>query len=85
MTPAGLDVFQITDVSLRKYITFHYYTDGIYVNKLPPCSQVQLEELTVAQLSSNLLPIMKIELHYTFRKRSQIRHNCARQIRVIFS
>jgi len=54
-------------------------------NYLPPCNQVQLKKLTIAQLSSNLLPFMKLELHYTFRKRSPIRHTCARQIRAIFS
>ena len=54
-------------------------------NYLPLCSKVQLEKLTIAHLSSNLLPFMKQELHYTFRKRSPIHHTCARQIRAIFS
>jgi hypothetical protein len=54
-------------------------------NYLPPCSKLQLEKLTVAQLSINVLPFMKQELHCTFRKRSPIHHTCARQIRAIFS
>ena len=54
-------------------------------NYLPPCSKVQLEKLTTARLSNNLLPFMKQELHYTFRKKSPKRHTCARQIQAIFS
>ena len=54
-------------------------------NYLPPCNKVQLEKLTVAQLLSNLLPFMKQEFQYTFRKRSPVHHTCARQIRAIFS